>query len=184
MDQDLQFGYITPGHGKKGKQVVISSDKDLAEMYDHHGKKTEILLWIKQSRKKPRLESNADSSRSSSSKYEVQVDKMTNIDELCEKLTAIHESNYTKEQIRAWAILIQMGKHDNYNSPPDKRFFMNGRKSTHEVSVGVSPGKKLSMRSECIDQLDKWYCLMEKGVIDAEQYKAIQDNIMRDIKKV
>ena len=69
-------------------------------------------------------------------------------------------------------------------APQISIFFMNGRKSTHEVSVGVSPGKKLSMRSECIDQLDKWYSLMEKGVIDAEQYKEIQDNIVRDIKKV
>ena len=46
----------------------------------------------------------------------------------------------------------------------------------------VSPGKRLQMKLECIDQLDKWHQLMEEGVT-AEQYKEIQDNIMNDIKK-
>ena len=59
---------------------------------------------------------------------------------------------YTKEQTRAWAVLIHMGKRDCYESPPDKHFFKEGGAAS---SVGVSPGKRLSMRSECIDQLDK-----------------------------
>ena len=40
------------------------------------------------------------------------------------------------------------------------------------------------MRSERITQLDKWHSLKEKGVITAEQYKEVQDNIMADIKTV
>ena len=47
----------------------------------------------------------------------------------------------------------------------------------------VSPRKRLQTRSECIDQLDKWHQLMEKGTVTAEQYKENQD-IMNDIKKV
>ena len=48
---------------------------------------------------------------------------------------------------------------------------------------GVSPGKRLNMRSECIDQLEKWHRLMQNGVITPEQYKEIQDNILSNIKK-
>ena len=34
------------------------------------------------------------------------------------------------------------------------------------------------MRSECINQLDKWHSLMERGVITVEQYKEFQDAIL------
>ena len=82
-------------------------------------------------------------------------------------------------------MLIQMGKHDSYDCTPDKLFFKKGKKRVSEASTpGVSPGKRLQMRSACIDQIDKWYQLMEKAAITAEQYKEIQDNIMNDIKKV
>ena len=117
MDKELQFGYVVPGHGKKGKQLA-------------------------------------------------------------------HGERYTKEQTRAWAVLIHIGKHDCYESPPDKHFFKFGKKGGAASSVGVSSGKRLSLRSEFIDQLDKWHCLMESGVITAEQYKEIQDDISYDIKKV
>ena len=81
-----------------------------------------------------------------------------------------------------WALLIQMGKHNRYDHAPDKLFFKSGKKCVNEAAT-ASPGKRLQMRSECIDQLDKWHQLMEKGAITAEQYKEIQDN-MNDIKKV
>ena len=32
-DKQLHFGYIVPGHGKKGKQVELTSDDDLRGMY-------------------------------------------------------------------------------------------------------------------------------------------------------
>ena len=56
MDKELQFGYVVPGHGKKSKQLAVLSDEDLQEMYKKHKKKREILLWMKQSRKRPRVE--------------------------------------------------------------------------------------------------------------------------------
>ena len=43
-DKDVQFGFILPGHGKKGRQVPILLDSDLREMYKRYKKKTEILL--------------------------------------------------------------------------------------------------------------------------------------------
>ena len=45
--------YGSPGHGKKGKQLAILLDNDLQEMYRRYEEKTVILLWMKQSRKRP-----------------------------------------------------------------------------------------------------------------------------------
>lgn len=53
--QELQFGYVVPGHGKKGKQLEISTANDLDAMYEIYQKKPEILLWMKQCRKHPKL---------------------------------------------------------------------------------------------------------------------------------
>jgi hypothetical protein len=39
-----------------------------------------------------------------------------------------------------------------------------------EESVGVSLSKGISLRAECIDQLDKWSKLMERGVISDTEY--------------
>ena len=49
-DKDVQFGYVVPGHGKKGKQITILLNSDLQDMYGRYRKKTEILLWMKQLR--------------------------------------------------------------------------------------------------------------------------------------
>ena len=188
-DKELLFGYMVPGHGKRGKQLEVTSDKDLKEMYETYKKKRDILLWMKYSRKRPRSEkdhpSDGSSRKSGRSVYEGQLDKMTQVDDIIDKLKKKHQDAYSEEQYRVWALMIQMGKHESYDSAPDKLFFKNGKKRVSEASTAtVSPGKRLQMRSECIDQLDKWHQLMEKGAITAEQYKEIQDNIMNDIKKV
>ena len=39
------------------------------------------------------------------------------------------------------------------------------------TQAGISPGKRLNMRSECINQLDKWHALMERVAISMEQYR-------------
>ena len=43
----VQFGYIMPGHGFKGKQQLVDSDADVATMYDSYKKKTPIIIWAK-----------------------------------------------------------------------------------------------------------------------------------------
>lgn len=141
---------------------------------------------MKHSRKHPKLKVASSSNELSSgwpsnnkpSKYDEQVDKMAQLEEICGKLRDKHAESYTPKQLRTWAIMIQLGTHVNYETVPDKPFFKTGKKKAS--CVGVSPGKRLT---ECIDQLDKWYRLMEKGAITSAQYKEIQDNIMADIKK-
>ena len=55
--------------------------------------------------------------------------------------------------------MIQLGTYVSYDAAPDKLFFKTGKKGASDVRV--SPGKHLNMRSECIDQLDKWYRLVQ-----------------------
>ena len=57
------------------------------------------------------------------------ADTITKVDEIVEILTKKHESNnYSVEQFRAWAHLIQMGKHSSSELPPDKPFFKSRNK--------------------------------------------------------
>ena len=110
---------------------------------------------------------------------------MTVVDEICDELSAKHGDKYTPEQYRCWANLIQLQKHDSYDSPPKKRFF--GEKSgstvpTQSVGAGVSPSKRITMHSECMSQLDKWHGLKDRGIISEEQYKTRLCPIFRRFK--
>ena len=44
---ETQFGYITPGHGMKGKQEKVTTDEQLAAMYENHKKRKHILTLAK-----------------------------------------------------------------------------------------------------------------------------------------
>ena len=190
---DCQFGYVFPGHGLKGKLRVIENDSDIVAMYaDYKGKRI-ITLWMKCSwkrpsaqRKRPHSPSASDlPSTSKRSNYGSHLSKMTEVEEIMDKLKEKHKETYTPEQIRAWAHMIHMSKYESYETPPDKPFFGKSRKkalSTATEAV-ISPSKRLNMRSECTDQLDKWHKLMERGAISPEQYQELQATILTDIKK-
>ena len=205
-DKQLRFGYIVPGHGKKGKQVEIILDDDLREMYMRYKRGTEIVLWMKQtasrkrsrtpesgetdSRKRSRTPTERECSTSTGRKpgrsnYDKHIEKMSAVDKICDELSDKHGEKYTPEQYRCWANLIQLHKHESYESPPDKRFFtVKSKGAVATTSSGVSPSKRINMRSECMSQLDKWHALKERGIITEEQYKEVQDKIMSDIQKV
>ena len=90
-------------------------------MYKRYEKKTDILLYIKHTRKRPRAADDSESTgpgrKASCSNYDTQTQRMAEIDEICDTLVKRHGEKYTKEQTRAWAVLTQMGKHDSYESP-------------------------------------------------------------------
>ena len=203
-----QVGYIEPGHGVKGKQRWLSVSEDLEDMYTLHQQKHEILLWCyairpKQStsNSKPST-SNSKPSTSKSSKrqhspdqpsrkktrYDNHTDKMMEVESIEDELLENHDGNYSREQIRAWAHLIQMGKHESYDCAPNKPFWKtpSGKKAlptTSPTSLAVSPGKKVQMQGQLVDQLLKWHDLLERGAIDQEQYNDMQTSIIEDVKK-
>ena len=50
---------------------------------------------------------------------------MTEIDSIVEDFKTLHDESrkYSPEQITLWDHMLEMGKHDSYNSPPVKAFF-------------------------------------------------------------
>ena len=196
---NLQLGYIIPGHGLKGKQHSIDSDLDIDSMYDVYGVRSPIIMWVKvtpQARKRlaevPQANSNTPSKKMKSeeasklpqtSSYKSHVNKMAEVDCIVEELEKKHTGEkFSPEQLRAWAHMIQLKKHTSYEVPPDKPFFRT-RNSKPSEPQGISPAKRITLRSECIDQLEKWHTLMERGAISPDQYRELQSTIMSDIKK-
>ena len=86
---------------------------------------------------------------------------------IVDKLREKFGNKNTPEQYHAWAQLIQLGKHSSYDEAPDYPFFADSKKnssnktsdvdetcsagpsaSTKSTSMGFSPGKRLTMRTE------------------------------------
>lgn len=72
---------------------------------------------------------------------------------------------HTDEQLRYWAHLEALEK------APDRQFWRKTKQNTGTPpsGVGVSPGKRINLRGQCVDQLQKWHELLESGAIDNEQ---------------
>ena len=43
--ESVEYGYIGPGHGARGKKMWIYYDDDIAEMYETHSGNRTICLW-------------------------------------------------------------------------------------------------------------------------------------------
>ena len=151
-------------------------------MYTLHSKKKRILLWLKCKPPKSTKRSLSDPTDAPQSKRQAALlDLMNGVDTIINQLKEKHGNKYTPVQYNCWAhIMVHSNKHESLDVPPNKPFF--GKKAQND-SVGVSPGKKISLRSECINQLDKWHQLMERQVISKDQYEELQDKILKDIKK-
>ena len=91
-----------------------------------------------------------------------------------------------------WAHLINMKKHQSFDDPPDKPFFRGSSKkvfrqqssdipnATCMLHEGISPSKRIGLRTELLDQLDKLSALLEKGIIDHAKYEQLHDSIIAD----
>ena len=188
----VEIGYIEPGHSSKGKKVWLLNDLDLKAMYNAYKGRKLINLWgyTEQvyTKGKKRSRSPCGDSNQKGGNYESHcTKKMAAVNETFEELKSKHKGKYSPEQLRAWAHLVEMGKCDSIEQPPDKPFF-RGRKSTSTPEptavVGVSPGKKVNMRSQLIEQLQKWYQLLDTGAITQVQYDERKETIMKDIKEL
>ncbi len=180
---DTLFGYITPGHGFKGKQEQITTDIDLSDMYEAHKKRKRIMLWLKCKPARKRVEhpeSNVPSSKRQNPAHTSLIDAMSAVGSIVDSLKQKHGQRYTPVQLNCWAHMIHTHKHDSLDVPPNKPFF--GKKKSADP-IAVSPGKRINLRSECITQLDKWHQLKERGVVSEEQYTELQKTILTDIKK-
>ena len=181
-------GYIEPGHGLTGKKKWLTSDHDLSKMYNASKGKHDVTIWCygpapypepTRGRKRQHAEGTAGTSVHKASRYDSHVDKMAEVASIEDKLQEKHSGEYSDQQLRSWAHLIQMKKHLSYDDP----FFRSSHKSSSTPAAGVSPGKRINMRGQCVDQLLKSHQLFEKGVISKEQYEEFQASILNDVKK-
>ena len=47
----------------------------------------------------------------------------------------------------------------------------------------LSPTKRVMLRTQCIEQLERWHNLMKSGGITKEQYDELQGSILSEVKK-
>ena len=164
------------------------------------------------SRKRPRSSSSSEasttarkSSRSSTSYETHQNDRVAKTNEKLTKLEEKHADKYSSEQLRTWANLIQLKKHSSLNIPPDYPLFRGRKKNPQDntdsessadakalpsskgsdinsTAPGLSPGKRLGMRSQCLDQLGKCIDILDKGGLSQDEFKELQKAILADIK--
>lgn len=129
------------------------------------------------------------------------AEKLAEVELTVKELKDKHGSKYSTEQLNAWAHMISVGKHCSFEDPPNLPYFVGKARSRKDdtadpqhalsmstdkpssIAVSLSPGKRVSLRTECIDQLSKWHQLLEKGGIDKEQYDSLQKAIIGDIFK-
>ena len=126
------------------------------------------------------------------------------MDEIEDKIQSKNEGKYTIKQIRMWAHLIHMKKHTSYDEPPNKRFWKpksSGIGATGATTFGAteaatsgasgvaafnnvsaSPGKRVNLRGECIDQLLRLQQLFDSGGLTQEQYTEMKEGIMNEMK--
>ena len=151
-----------------------------------HAKRRLQLVQGKRDQDLPSADSDM---KEGSSKYQAHSSKkMASVDGIYDELQAKHKGKSSPEQLRARSHLLEMGKHGSYDDPPDKPFSLGRSSSTNNSSAGtpvkkpipvvISPGKKVNMRSELIDQVQKWYKLLETGAISDAQYTELKETIL------
>ena len=97
---------------------------DLKDMYTVHQGKPDILLWAQRCDATRKRAHTPDEETAKRTRYDKYLDKMTEVEMIEEELKGKHtDDQYTDEQIRSWAHLIQMKKHSSYDCPPNKRFW-------------------------------------------------------------
>ena len=86
--------------------------------------------------------------------------------------------------------MVELGKHSSLEEPPDKPFFRgNKSKSPKQITSVVTPLASpavslLTMRTELINQLEKWHRLYEAGAITSKEYDSLKSSILSDIENV
>jgi len=96
-----------------------------------------VLLWLKVTKSK--RSTNADKPTAK----KVHLEKI-----ICDELEERHSNSkkFSLEQLRAWAHIIQMKKHESYEAPPDKPFFNQVKKlAFQQIQATKLPLRQISL---------------------------------------
>jgi hypothetical protein len=111
--------------------------------------------------------------------YKNIAQKISDVELVVMRLKEKHASLYSVEKLNARAHMIDIGKHDSYDVPPDLPYFRGritkspttpGSSPQPVTSCSASPSKRISMRTQLLSQMEKWHTLLEKGGITQAQY--------------
>ena len=189
--------WVTYLQAMGGKIPVLLLD----HMYEEF-KRKDIVLWCyavtdknkvndsdkpkAAAQKRPR----ANDGEKPKSKRDACMNKIQEVEDIVGELRKKHGNALNLERYNAWAHMLHTGQYSSYDEPPNFPYFkMPGSKSFKSTSVAndaeksqaMSPGKRIHRRGECIQQLDQWFHLLEKGVISKEQYEELKASILGDI---
>jgi len=167
------FGFDKPGHSLKGRQHLLSCDKDLNDMYCIYKKRRDVTLWcFRPTVGGPEASSSNQKSRKHSLSKALQprpksqcAQKIKDVEDLIRQLKERHGKVFTTEQLSCWAHIYHMDKHGSLETPPDTPFFTGCLKkkktstctdddrSVVPCASGISPRKRVNLRTESIKQL-------------------------------
>ena len=166
----------------KGRKIWINTDDDVKMMYEKHVTKKSVLLWCYTAAAEKKEEgAKASGSGKGGTKYGQHVQDRSKVDEIYEQLQGKH-TELSPRRLRTWANMVHM------KSWKSLAFF---RRHSNEDSINdkspvrkkpVSPGRKVRVRSELIDELDKFHKLKESGAVSSTEYEELRSTILSDIK--
>ena len=125
-----EMGYISPGHGLKGKLNPLTGDDDLEDMYAEYKSKRDIILWCctphsksdgstESNRKKRSLTFNKPHEEvPPPTKKQACAQKIKDVEAIVDALKEKHATKYSVEQLNTWVHMIQIGKHISTEVPP------------------------------------------------------------------
>ena len=164
----------------KGKQVVLTTAEDIKTMYATHKKSKRFNFWFKCKPKSSKRSADSQPADPPQSKRQASLLTMMNeVDTIVQQLKQKHGTKYKDAQYNCWAHMYHTHKHPSLDEAPKGAFF--GKPKGKDCS-GISPSKRISLRSECMTQLDKWHQLMERNIISRDEYEELQSKILGDIK--
>lgn len=191
--KNVEMGYVEPGHGMKGRKIWIHSDEDVKMMYEKHDKKRNILLWCYTAADTGSKEHKSNKPGKGGTKYQQHLEGQSAVDKIYEQLQEKH-TTYSPRKLRAWANMVHLKTWTSIDEPPDKPFFKSRKRSTvhgegsstskNPKLSSLSPGRKYRVRSELIDQLEKFHKLKESGALSSTEYDELRGTILSDIKNL
>ena len=150
----INCGYFQKGRGN-GKIYLLSED-DTDEMYTQYIDSSEIPLWCmgREPVNEPVSDSQPPANKSRQASFSVaKSHDLQDVEKLYTTLQTKHKNEYTPHQLCLWANMLHVGKHDDFDIPPDIPMFGGGRRKSEKKSevaealTGIAEGIFRALKS-------------------------------------
>ena len=99
----------------------------------------------------------------------------------------LHANKTAPRKLMTYPIYFQTRKYVTnlylHGTEVTRSFAAFGGSCAPDSTQTISPAKRVALRTQCIEQLERWHQLLEKGGINKEQYDELQDSILSEIKR-